>query len=371
MSLTLGDNFSYQGVKPLDARLKYETIAAMKAVADATMYDGCLAYCAGTDKTYQWKSGNTVDETTGKWREFTSGGGGGGGETYTAGDGIDISGENEISTEKSEAGWMDEVIEKVPMSGPLVNIANAFNRSDLYSTTERVVGQWIDGKPIYQKTINAGSYTNAGSTVEIDVGANIDHITKVDFFGESASGGFWPVPYVDWQTMNNQIELWGSGVGSISGHRYIKFRSKVTYSNTTFYVTVQYTKTTDSAIAIGSENEYSTDEKIVGSWVDGKPIYQKTIEYTTQITMSSTRSLTKLADLTSLAVDEVINYRASMLSSSGSTYIIPYISLRSNLSLNSNIFINENNELYLECYRTSDTMIITKVLCTIQYTKLT
>lgn len=277
MSLTLGDNFSYQGAKPLDARLKYETVAAMKAVADATMYDGCLAYCAGTDKTYQWKSGNTVDETTGKWREFNSGGGGGGGETYTAGDGIDISAENEISTEKSEAGWMDEVIEKVPMSGSLVNIANAFNRSDLYSTTERVVGQWIDGKPIYQKTINAGSYTNAGSTVEIDVGANIDHITKVDFFGESASGGFWPVPYVDWQTMNNQIELWGSGVGSISGHRYIKFRSKVTYSNTTFYVTVQYTKTTDSAIAIGSETEYSTTEKIVGSWIDGSPIYQKTV----------------------------------------------------------------------------------------------
>lgn len=74
MALTLGDNFSYQGAKPLDARLKYDTLAAMKAVADATMYDGCMAYCTATDKTYQWKSTNDVDETTGKWREFTSGG---------------------------------------------------------------------------------------------------------------------------------------------------------------------------------------------------------------------------------------------------------------------------------------------------------
>lgn len=74
MALTLGDNFSYQGAKPLDARLKYDTLAAMKAVADATMYDGCLAYCVATDKTYQWKSTNTVDVTLGKWREFTSGG---------------------------------------------------------------------------------------------------------------------------------------------------------------------------------------------------------------------------------------------------------------------------------------------------------
>ena len=76
MALTLGDNFSYQGAKPLDARLKYDTLAIMKAVGDATMYDGCIAYCVATDKTYQWKAANTVDADTGKWREFSSGGGG-------------------------------------------------------------------------------------------------------------------------------------------------------------------------------------------------------------------------------------------------------------------------------------------------------
>lgn len=76
MALTLGDNFSYQGAKPLDARLKYDTVAAMKAMADSTLYDGCLAYCVATDKTYQWKSTNEVDATLGKWREFSSGGSG-------------------------------------------------------------------------------------------------------------------------------------------------------------------------------------------------------------------------------------------------------------------------------------------------------
>ena len=72
MALTLGDNFSYQGAKPLDGRLKYDTVAAMKAMADSILYDGCLAYCVATDKTYQWKSTNTVDETLGRWREFGS-----------------------------------------------------------------------------------------------------------------------------------------------------------------------------------------------------------------------------------------------------------------------------------------------------------
>lgn len=74
MSILVGDNFSYSASKPLDGRLIYSTVASMKAVADSTMYDGCLAYCTATDKTYQWKSTNAVDETTGKWREFTSGG---------------------------------------------------------------------------------------------------------------------------------------------------------------------------------------------------------------------------------------------------------------------------------------------------------
>ena len=266
MALTLGDNFSYQGAKPLDARLKYETVAAMKAVADATMYDGCLAYCAGTDKTYQWKSGNTVDETTGKWREFNSGGGGGGGETYTAGDGIDISAENEISTEKSEAGWMDEVIEKVPMSGPLVNIANAFNHADLYSETEKIVGQWIDGKPIYQKTFTfkPSSY-GSGSQYVLPAsltGLNF-HVATIDF-------ELWSVWY----------ECIHSGVLSprSSDDALILNNATIPYPSIDHRMTVRYTKTADSAIAIGSENEYSTTEKIVGTWIDGKPIYQKTVD---------------------------------------------------------------------------------------------
>lgn len=73
MSLVIGDNFSYQGAKPLDARLVYATLADMKAAADSTLYNGILAYCTGADKTYQWKSTNTVDADTGKWREFSSG----------------------------------------------------------------------------------------------------------------------------------------------------------------------------------------------------------------------------------------------------------------------------------------------------------
>lgn len=75
MSINIGDNLSYLGAKPLDGRLKYDTMSEMAGMSDNVLYDGCLAYCVGTGKTYQWKSTNAVDPTTGKWREFTSGGG--------------------------------------------------------------------------------------------------------------------------------------------------------------------------------------------------------------------------------------------------------------------------------------------------------
>ena len=35
---------------------------------------------------------------------------------------------------------------------------------------------------------------------------------------------------------------------------------------------------TDSAIKVGTGNDYSTDEQIIGTWIDGKPLYQKTFE---------------------------------------------------------------------------------------------
>ena len=104
MAILLGDSFSYQGQKPLDSRIKYNTLAEMVAMADSTLYDGCIAYCVGEDKNYQWKSTNTVDATTGKWRELEAGGG----SEYTAGYGIDIT-ENEISTERMQSSEIGDL----------------------------------------------------------------------------------------------------------------------------------------------------------------------------------------------------------------------------------------------------------------------
>lgn len=73
MALKIGDNFSYQGQKPNFDRDSFNTLAAMKAFPETSIDDGHISYCKENDKSYQYKSNNSVDATTGKWREFKSG----------------------------------------------------------------------------------------------------------------------------------------------------------------------------------------------------------------------------------------------------------------------------------------------------------
>ena len=76
MAITVADNFSYQGGKPLDARIKFNSISAMVETPAASLYDGCFAYVTAEKKYYSYDSTNQEDVTLGKWREYSSGGGG-------------------------------------------------------------------------------------------------------------------------------------------------------------------------------------------------------------------------------------------------------------------------------------------------------
>ena len=73
MALKIGDNFSYQGKKPNFDRDSFDTLAAMKAFPETSIDEGHISYCKEDGKNYQYKSANSVDATTGKWREFISG----------------------------------------------------------------------------------------------------------------------------------------------------------------------------------------------------------------------------------------------------------------------------------------------------------
>ena len=70
MAIKIGSNFTFQGEQPNFERDRFITKAAMKAFPETSIDDGHLSYCAEDGNTYQFKSSNAVDATTGKWRLF-------------------------------------------------------------------------------------------------------------------------------------------------------------------------------------------------------------------------------------------------------------------------------------------------------------
>ena len=73
--IQIADVFEYNGQKPLDIRIKYDSVANMVATPTTSLYDGCLAYVTATKTYYTYDSTNDVDATLGKWRELETGGG--------------------------------------------------------------------------------------------------------------------------------------------------------------------------------------------------------------------------------------------------------------------------------------------------------
>lgn len=165
-------------------------------------------------------------------------------------------------------------------------IANKFDKANLYSTDEQIVGRWIDGKPLYQRTLVSNTQINDGNSDMLFA----DQLVGIDYIQKAC-----PVMF---QTNNNELE---SEYSLSATDNILAICSKVSSSNVgrlyvaprlrTIYKTIatfQYTKTTDTAMEIGSDTDYSTTEKIVGTWIDGQPLYQKVV---TGLTLTNAHSV--------------------------------------------------------------------------------
>lgn len=160
---------------------------------------------------------------------------GGGGSTYTAGDGIVID-NDEISVDEMPDTDMAEIVTPLP---------GTFSRRMKYSTTEQVVGEWIDGKPLYQKVVDFGALPNS-TTKKVAHGiSNLGELIFIMGTTRRTSSGSWvePIPRVNTSSAGNQcsIQVDATDIAIIST---INLASN--YAGPT-YIILQYTKTTDTA----------------------------------------------------------------------------------------------------------------------------
>lgn len=141
----------------------------------------------------------------------------------------------------------------------------------IYSTEEREVGVWKDGKPLYKKTL-LPSVTSTSFTVNISA-LSVDTMVDIDAFIPQTSGNVVYIPYC---TSTADYAL------CYYNNNYLKFAYAGSYNSTTWNITIYYTKTTDTA---GSGTwtpqgipavHYVTGEHVIGTYTDGSTVYEQT-----------------------------------------------------------------------------------------------
>jgi hypothetical protein len=150
---------------------------------------------------------------------------------------------------------------------PSVDYSQQSNEANLLSTTEKVVGQWTNGKLLYQKVVTFGTLSAGGTNnVAHDV-SNIENALFVKGFCTNPSGEYVPIVKTYFGDLS-----WTVAIGFISSTN-IAIQVGSSYSGvnalTGGVAIIQYTKTTDSPLA--------SDVKFAGVLSDGTVVYKKTV----------------------------------------------------------------------------------------------
>ncbi len=269
--------------------------------ADGNIY---VQYTEGTGG-----ASDTVDsiyaKIDGAWCEIETGGGGGsGGHTivddsgtsltqrtnlqfngaYSEDNATDDTTEIDVVREMTKAEF-DQLTEAEKTG--LINITDITGGNDdrfqpvLFSENEQEIGVWVDGKPLYQKSFiftSSLTITDNWTSTTYTI-ADIDNIADGIIWRVDCKGSI----YIDTNVQGSTI--------------YISTKSK----NSTFGVgsvlTIRYTKTSDVA---GSGTwtpqgvpalHYSEDEQVIGTWIDGSTLYEKTY-HQTSLSISANTELT-------------------------------------------------------------------------------
>ena len=194
--------------------------------ADAyVIYSGTLYKCISAINTPEdftpahWQAVLVMDEVA------AGGGGGGGGTTVIA----------------NPAGAATDILNKIQVDTTIYDVPRGGESSHNYSTTEHVVGTWIDGKNIYEKTIDCGYLPN-NSTKNIPHGiSDLSKIISWDGGIITDSGAYTPIPYVHTDGIQYAVSVLATDTN-------ISISTKTNRSTWYAYITLKYTHTVDTTV---------------------------------------------------------------------------------------------------------------------------
>lgn len=160
--------------------------------------------------------------------------------------------QNYIIKAKQSAGIVATVVDGLSSTSATnalsANQGRILNDRFNYSTEEKVVGTWIDGKPIYRKVIDFGTLPNASSKT-VSTGLNVNEVTICrPLMGYAYGTDINNIHYI--LTLPDIAPNYPEGVTRLtmtsSNSIYnIIITTGIDRSNYNGYVEVYYTKTTD------------------------------------------------------------------------------------------------------------------------------
>lgn len=200
-----------------------------------------------------------------------------------------------ITTGEGEASALNDLTDveiSTPTSGQILKYdeendkwvnSEEFLAPAIYSTDEREVGVWTDGKPLYQKTYRYSNTVYADTNNIIgNIGTNIDTLIFINRTVRNSSN----TRYSCYENSSVDSSLIGFVFEKTTGD--IAVKSNVTWSSPVIICTIQYTKTTDTP---GSGTwtpsgipavHYDGNEKVIGTWF-GETLYEKTFELSDEL----------------------------------------------------------------------------------------
>ena len=258
----------------------YDPTNGTYAVDDFAMVDGMLKKCNTAISTPEPYDSSKWDDAL--ITEEMGSGGGGGGTTVVA----------------NPSGVPTEYLNTIKISSAIYSVGPT---AEIYSTSEKQVGVWIDGRPIYKRTFDLGSDVsvsyNSWTTLSNVIIPNLDFIVKG--YGTNVGGTYTPLQTA-WVVATHTIQIQ---------------TPRNNYAQNVRYFTIFYCKDNDvggSGIWTpqGSyAHHYSESEQIVGTWIDGSTLYERTI-----IAQSIANGVTYVLPNTNIKIRQcegVFRFRAS------------------------------------------------------------
>lgn len=119
-------------------------------------------------------------------------------------------------------------------------------------------------------------------------------------------------------------------------------------------------------LAIGDGEHYSTTEQRIGTWIDGKPLYRKTIAYTTTSTVGALNTATSVS-----IPHNISNFKQLVRAEATDSINLHYPLMNGTNTVSNATFIHSANDTYVYLKIINDTFTARTYYITLEYTKTT